>query len=150
MMEIKEKIRITKGFHFEAAHALDGYNGKCKDIHGHSYHLEVTVIGYPEVDTRQPNCGMVMDFKDLKKVINDSVLNLFDHHLLLRRDSRFKGIEAQNKRVRYVNYQPTCENMLLEIVSILKHQIRDDIKLAQVFLRETKTSYTVWQMEDNK
>ena len=36
-------IRITKEFDFEAAHALDGYEGKCRDIHGHSYHLKITL-----------------------------------------------------------------------------------------------------------
>ena len=43
-------IRITKEFDFEAAHALDGYEGKCRDIHGHSYHLKITLIGEPRAD----------------------------------------------------------------------------------------------------
>jgi 6-pyruvoyltetrahydropterin/6-carboxytetrahydropterin synthase len=56
------KIRITKEFDFEAAHALDGYNGKCKDIHGHSYHLEMTFIGTPKSEVGLSDCGMVVDF----------------------------------------------------------------------------------------
>ena len=148
-MKTKNKIRITKEFSFEAAHALDGYDGKCKDIHGHSYHLKVTVLGYPEVYAQHPNCGMVIDFKDLKKTVTDKVLNLVDHHLLLREDSRFKGIEIQNKRVRYVPYQPTCENMLVEIVSILKKEFSGDITLVNVLLRETNSCFAEWKIEDN-
>ena len=45
------KIRITKKFEFEAGHALYGYDGKCKNIHGHSYKLWVTVIGSPIEDS---------------------------------------------------------------------------------------------------
>ena len=63
------KIRITKEFDFEAAHALDGYNGKCKDIHGHSYHLKLTFIGSPKSNLRLSDCGMVVDFGDIKKIV---------------------------------------------------------------------------------
>ena len=60
------KIRITKQFSFEAGHALYGYDGKCKNVHGHSYQLYVTVIGTPISDTTNVKYGMVIDFGDLK------------------------------------------------------------------------------------
>ncbi len=141
-------IRVTKEFHFEAAHALDGYNGKCRDIHGHSYHLKVTFLGKPISSKDIPECGMVIDFGDIKKVVQEKVYDLFDHRLILRKDSRFKSIENDNSRVRYVDYQPTCENMLLEIVQILKNQFKD-VKLHRVFLRETANSYAEWHAIDN-
>ena len=55
-------IRITKLFTFETGHALHGYDGKCKNVHGHSYKLEVTVIGAPITDTSSTKHGMVIDF----------------------------------------------------------------------------------------
>lgn len=61
------KIRITKQFSFETGHALYGYDGKCKNVHGHSYKLSVTVIGIPITDTNNVKYGMVIDFGDLKK-----------------------------------------------------------------------------------
>ena len=103
---MEHHIRLTKEFHFEAAHALDGYEGKCKDIHGHSYHLKVTIIGKPIVDSSHPNCGMVIDFSDIKKIVRENVLTFFDHKLLLRRDSRFKGLE-EKKQPRQVCRLPT-------------------------------------------
>ena len=62
-----QKIRITKEFHFETGHALYGYDGLCKNVHGHSYKLAVTVVGSPIVDPSQTKNGMVLDFSDLKK-----------------------------------------------------------------------------------
>ena len=88
------KIRVTKEFDFEAAHALDGYLGKCKDIHGHSYHLTVTFLGETIKDNNLSHCGMVVDFGDIKAVVKDKIEPLFDHRLILRNDSRFQGLEA--------------------------------------------------------
>jgi len=66
------KIRITKQFTFETAHALYGYDGKCRNIHGHSYKLDVTVIGEPITDMDNVKCGMVIDFGDLKHIVKIS------------------------------------------------------------------------------
>jgi len=143
-------IRITKEFDFEAAHALDGYDGKCKDIHGHSYHLKVTLIGEPGKDVCLSDCGMVIDFGDIKSIVREHVYEEFDHRLLLREDSRFKGIEKDNERVRYVNYQPTCENMLIEIVEMIQGHLKGKVKLHAAFLRETANSYAEWYASDNE
>ncbi len=142
-------LRVTKEFTFEAAHALDGYDGKCKDIHGHSYKLSVTVLGKVNQSKEDPKCGMVIDFGEIKKIVKGSVLDQFDHYLLLRSDSRFKGIETHGERIRYVNYQPTCENMLLEIVNDIKNKFPSGIKLVEAILRETATGYARWRLSDN-
>ncbi len=141
-------IRVTKEFDFESAHALDGYDGKCKDIHGHSYHLKITLKGSPINDSDDVKCGMVIDFGDVKSIIKQHVDPLFDHRLILRNDSRFKGIENTNERVRYVDYQPTCENMLGEIVDIVISKLPGEVQLHSALLRETATSYAEWFSED--
>ena len=143
------KIRVIKEFDFETAHALDGYEGKCKDIHGHSYHLSLATIGAVNINTNDSDFGMVVDFGILKSIIKRDIDPLFDHRLILKDDSRFKGIEQKNERVRYVPYQPTCENMLIEIVSIVKQQLPSGIELSSVCLRETATSYAEWHASDN-
>jgi len=142
-------IRITKEFNFEAAHALDGYNGKCKDIHGHSYKLKITFIGTPKQDKKLSECGMVEDFGTIKNIVKQKVYNLFDHRLILRKDSRFIKIREINDRIRLVDYQPTCENMLAEIVDILQNNKPENAKLVSVFLRETPNSYAEWFETDN-
>ena len=62
-------ISITKEFKFETGHALYGYDGLCKNVHGHSYKLSVTVSGTPISDPKNKKYGMVMDFGDLKEII---------------------------------------------------------------------------------
>ena len=62
-------IRITKQFNFETGHALYGYDGKCRNVHGHSYKLSVTVSGTPIDDSSHVKFGMVIDFTDLKKIV---------------------------------------------------------------------------------
>lgn len=143
------KIRITKEFDFETAHALDGYDGKCQDIHGHSYHLKITLIGEPTTDVSLSDCGMVIDFGDVKKIVREYVYEEFDHRLILRNDSRFKGLELSNSRTRYVDYQPTCENMLIDIVTMIQKQLKSKVILHSAFLRETATSYAEWFASDN-
>ena len=68
-------IRLTKEFSFEAAHALDGYDGPCREIHGHSYRLFVTVKGCPAAGEGDPKCGMVMDFGVLKRIVNEEIVS---------------------------------------------------------------------------
>ena len=74
-------IRLTKEFSFEAAHALDGYDGPCREIHGHSYRLFVTVKGTPAEDEADPKCGMVMDFGGLKRIVNEEIVSRCENML---------------------------------------------------------------------
>jgi 6-pyruvoyltetrahydropterin/6-carboxytetrahydropterin synthase len=140
-----EIVEISKTFHFEAAHALDGYEGKCKNIHGHSYVLEILVRGKVNQDADISTCGMVIDFGDLKKLVHTHILPLYDHCLLLRQNSRFKDLVHLNEKLRFVDFQPTCENMLLEIVWILKINLPSHIELSSCMLRETESSYATWR-----
>ena len=77
-------IRITKEFKFEMAHALKDYDGPCRNIHGHSYEMKVTVSGTPVDDKNNPKLGMVMDFGDLKKIVRETIIEVFDHALVLQ------------------------------------------------------------------
>ena len=77
-------IRLTKEFSFEMAHALAGYDGPCREIHGHSYKLFVTVRGIPEQNPNSPKYGMVMDFGDLKRIVNRLIVDRYDHAFVLR------------------------------------------------------------------
>ncbi len=144
------KIRLTKQFDFEAAHALEGYEGKCRDLHGHSYHLDVTVLGKVDYDSGELAGSMVMDFADLKKIVKDNIIDKFDHQLILHKDSRFVSIKDKNPRMMVVNYVPTCENMLIDIVHRLKKNMPKNTELITVFLRETPRSYAEWHKDDNE
>ncbi len=145
-------IRITRRFNFEAAHVLHGYDGRCKNIHGHSYSLYVTLIGKPVNDAGNPKYGMVMDFSELKKVINELIINPFDHSLLIKEDAPlYKTAESSNLigKIMPLPYQPTCENMVADFAEKIINKLPKHIKLHSLRLHETATSYAEWYASDN-
>ncbi len=146
-----QTIRLTKEFKFEMAHALKGYDGLCRNIHGHSYELLVTVIGKPVSDKTSVKLGMVMDFGDLKKLVRKSIVDEFDHALVLSRDSAddFKPDAEMFGRTILVSYQPTSENMIIDFAARLIPLMPPNVKLHHLLLRETVTSYAEWYAEDN-
>lgn len=68
---------ISKKCTFDAAHHLPGYPGKCKNLHGHTFFVEVSVMGDKNQET-----GMVVDFKDLSDFLKNNVVEAFDHNEL--------------------------------------------------------------------
>jgi len=147
-----QTIRLTKEFKFEMAHALKGYDGMCRNIHGHSYELLVTITGIPITDTSSTKLGMVMDFGDLKKIVRKSIVDEFDHALVLKRESAsdFTAGAEMFGRTILVEYQPTSENMLIDFASRLRKLMPANVKLHHLLLRETVTSYAEWFAEDNE
>lgn len=146
------KIRITKEFKFETAHALMGYDGLCKHIHGHSYELLVTIIGEPIEDVSNPKLGMVMDFGDLKKIVKEEVVEKMDHCLVLNekgpKADALRQSDEMFERVISVPYQPTSEMMLVDFAERIKPRLPQNIKLHHMLLRETVTSYAEWFADD--
>ena len=146
-------IRLTKEFSFEAAHALDGYDGPCREIHGHSYRLFVTVAGRPVADPENPKYGMVMDFGVLKRIVNEQIVSRFDHAFVLRDSERGRAVrEALGKRfsdIVVVDYQPTCENMLADFARRIASRLPEGVRLHSLRLHETATSFAEWFAEDN-
>ena len=146
------KIRLTKEFSFEAAHALGGYDGPCREIHGHSYRLFVTIKGTPSRDEQNPKQGMVMDFGVLKKIVHEEIISRFDHALVLRSTADkelLKLLTAQFDNLIEVDYQPTCENMLDDFARRIAARLPEGVTLHSLRLHETASSYAEWYAEDN-
>jgi 6-pyruvoyltetrahydropterin/6-carboxytetrahydropterin synthase len=146
------QIRVTKEFTFEMAHALLGYDGSCKYVHGHSYGLAVTVIGEPLTDTSNPKLGMVIDFGDLKRIVKEAVVDVFDHALVLNAETPRDGFHATRElfdKLIFVDYQPTSENMVADFAGRISGRLPQGMKLHTVRLRETATSFAEWHAADN-
>ena len=146
-------IRITKQFNFEAGHALHGYDGKCKNLHGHSYKLFVTVIGQPITDPNNAKFGMVIDFGDLKKIVKEEIVDLFDHATVFNKNTPHIELanELQNRghHVILVNYQPTTEMMVIDFAQKIKSRLPERIQLYAIKLQETETSFAEWYASEN-
>lgn len=117
-------LTVTKQFTFEACHNLPHYDGACHNLHGHSYKLEVTVGGQVETSTSNPKCGMILDFKDLKKIVKEVAVDKYDHACL---NEFFPN--------------PTAEIMVKQIAVDIIARLPKDKYLVSCKLWETATSY---------
>jgi len=121
-------ITICKEFKFSAAHKLPYYDGKCKELHGHGFKLQIEVTG--DIIKEGPKQGMIIDFGDLKKIINEIVIERLDH--------KFLNLYMGN---------PTAENLIKDIGKKLPCYLPDGIKLIEIRLWETDTSFARWTNE---
>ena len=147
------KIRVTKEFGFEMAHALWDYDGLCKNIHGHSYKLFVTIIGEPINDKKSPKNGMVIDFGDLKRIVNKEIVDKFDHTVVfssLAPTKKFAAVQQMFERTEILDFQPTCELLAADFAQRIIPHLPDHIKLFSIKLYETATSHAEWYASDNE
>lgn len=147
-------IRITKQFNFETGHALYGYDGKCRNVHGHSYKLSVTVIGQPITDSNHVKYGMVIDFSDLKKIVKEEIVDQFDHATVFNKNTPHvelaKELSERDHDVILVDYQPTSENMVIDFAKKIKARLPKNIQLYALKLQETESSFAEWIATDNE
>jgi len=144
-------IRVSKIFRFEMAHALWGYDGLCKNIHGHSYILRITVTGRPIQNETDVKLGMVIDFGDLKRIVNQNIVDVFDHSLVLSKKApveKLQEIPEMFTRRMWFDFQPTAENLVVYFADILKDKLPPSIHLHSIRLYETANSYAEWFAED--
>ncbi|MDA9025624.1 6-carboxytetrahydropterin synthase [Flavobacteriaceae bacterium] len=146
-------IRITKRFSFETGHALYGYDGKCRNVHGHSYKLFVTVIGHPISDTTHVKLGMVIDFSDLKVIVKNKIVDVFDHATVFNKNTPHvelaKELSDRGHNVLLVDYQPTSEMMIIDFANVIKQELPSHVKLHSLKLQETDSSYAQWFASEN-
>ena len=128
------KVYCTKEFEFEAAHHLVNYDGPCANVHGHSYKLQVTVSGNVDIHRQDiaSDC-MVIDFKNLKGIVEMAVIDSHDHADL---------------NAIYAN--PTAEIMVIEMFYTISGLLPRDVKLESVKLWETSTSFAEYRGEFNE
>lgn len=154
------KITATKEFVWDMAHMLSGHSGLCKNLHGHTYKMEVTASRNNEdVIFDGPSAGMVLDFKDLKDVVNRLIVEPLDHATMININSTDRCekeilhvLEYFGKKVAKVTYRPTAENMVRDfaeqICQVLEDLDQGKLVLEKVRLYETPTSYAEWIRED--
>ena len=131
------------------AHALYGYDGLCKNIHGHSYRMWVTVKGNVLQKNKHAKNGMVIDFGELKKIIRDCVVDKYDHSFVLNKNTPHYNIDfSAFEKVYFLPYQPTSENLVADFAKIIMNKIPKNITLHKLVLSETATSFAEWHSDD--
>ena len=132
---------------------LEGYDGLCREIHGHSYRLFVTIKGEPQSNCESPKLGMVMDFGLLKRIVNEQIVDRLDHAFMMRNTLTAEKVATELgynfSKIVLTDYQPTCENMLADFAERLLGALPEDVELHSLRLHETATSYAEWFASDN-
>jgi 6-pyruvoyltetrahydropterin/6-carboxytetrahydropterin synthase len=150
---MNSSIRVTREFSFEMAHVLRNYDGPCRNVHGHSYRLFVTISGTPVSDNDNPKNGMVIDFTELKNIVLKKIVNQFDHSVIVSKDFDREKMEMMSKtfgNTVIVEYQPTCENLITDFAARLKNEMPQGIRLHSLKLYETAKSFAEWFASDNE
>ena len=138
-------LQVTKIFRFETAHALHGYNGPCRLIHGHSYQLHVTVRAQEAGAGYLPAPGILLDFKDLKQLVNEAVVKQLDHRLVLSEAYlRANPDTAAEDNLLVLEAEPSAENLLIFARNAIGDQLPAGVELARLRLYETSDSYAEW------
>lgn len=141
-------LEITKRFTFEAAHYLEGYDGLCGHVHGHSYKVEVSVAAGALVANGQET-GMVMDLTRLKTCVQP-VIDEFDHAFLVERDTtafihaddmHVPVMDGREARTRVLGVRPTTENIAAILWKDIETRLPAHVSLVRLRVVETETSW---------
>ena len=140
-------MKISKIFTFDASHMLDRHDGKCQNLHGHTYQLEVTVASI--LINEGAKAGMVMDFADLKTWVKQTILEPFDHAFLYHgnneRESQIAALlEGWQMKTLRLNQRTTAEHLAIEMYHRLQAV---GVPVCRIKLWETPTSYAEYEGE---
>lgn len=144
-------LLVTKVFRFETAHAIHQHQGLCKNIHGHSYELHVTIAQTVPADDYLPDQGILFDFKDLKKIVTQSVIDSLDHKLIISTEylKAHPGLYTL-ENLEVWSHEPTAENILIFVKNNLQKLLPTHILVWKLKIYETVNSYAEWMHEDSK
>ncbi|MDQ0339082.1 6-pyruvoyltetrahydropterin/6-carboxytetrahydropterin synthase [Caldalkalibacillus uzonensis] len=140
------EVIVSKRFTFDSAHQLVGHKGKCANLHGHTYILEVMVKGETKCEQHGSDEGFVIDFADLKDIVKLKVLNSLDHAFLAKGDEPVIDVlKASGSKVVILGFRTTVENLAIYICRTLKNA---GLPLYAVRLYETPTSWAQVMADD--
>lgn len=130
-------MKIAKEFTWEMGHRLPFHEGKCKNLHGHSYKCMIEVTGEPDEN------GMVLDYYELKK-ITEPIFEELDHSFIVWNEDKelIDALSKLNSRMVVVNFQTTAENICLYLLDKIKAaKLPANIKALKVKVLETENTY---------
>jgi len=130
-------MKIAKEFRWEMGHRLPFHEGKCKNLHGHSYKCMVELSGKPIEN------GMVLDYYDVKKIIEPVIENLDHAFMVYRDDKELLGLLTQlNSKMVVVDFQSTAENICVYLLKEIKNSnLPENINSVKVRIFETENTY---------
>jgi 6-pyruvoyltetrahydropterin/6-carboxytetrahydropterin synthase len=135
-MENNMHWELSKSFHFDMAHRLSFHKGKCRNLHGHCYKLEVSLSG------NMDNNGMLIDFHDFKRIVHEHVVDVLDHSTVIyEKDELLMNCFPRELQHLILPFEITVENLCKWIYEKLSDT---GLTIKQVTLWETADSKAVY------
>lgn len=140
-------VCVTRHIEFEAAHMLYKYEGACRNLHGHSYKLEVTIEGIPN-----EQYGFVMDFKELNSILKEVVPDhMFISNKNLPNDSTERQIvrilKEADMAIKEYDFVPSAENMVANFAKEIQERLPNGLDVVKACLWETTNSFATWKKD---
>lgn len=147
-------ITATKEFKWEMAHMLTGHEGLCRNVHGHSYKMQIEVSRASGTIADGSSAGMVLDFSHIKQIVEDNLIHRLDHAFMV--DGTAQGLENEllhllqgRAKLYIVSYRPTAENMAKDffetIQGYIDREYKGEVTLESVRIWETVTAYAEYR-----
>jgi len=136
-------MKIAKEFTWEMGHRLPFHEGKCKNLHGHSYKCLIELTGEPDKN------GIVLDYYDLKKIV-EPILDEMDHSFIVWKDDKelINSLEKLNSRMVIIDFQTTAENICVYLLNRIKSSnLPANINAIKVRVLETENTYAEEEMQ---
>ena len=137
-------ITITRKLEFDAGHRIPDHKSQCRNLHGHRYTIEITLVGEVIEEEGSSDNGMLMDFSDVKALANQHLVHVWDHAFLVyEKDAAVRDFLASlpDHKTVIINKIPTVENLARTAFDILKPVYQDrygtGLRLHRVVLHET-------------
>ena len=142
---------ITKTIEWDMGHRVPNHKGKCQNIHGHRYFVEVGVDDKVINAQGESNEGMVIDFGDLKQIMVQEIDARLDHGFMMYDGDVFMStfaylMKEHGQKIIFVEFVPTAENIAKYLYEIIKNKLKEvGIKIKHVKVWETPTSTATYE-----
>ncbi len=137
-------LTITRKLEFDAGHRIPDHKSQCRNLHGHRYTLEITLIGQVIEQEGSSDNGMIMDFSDVKSLAKEHLVDVWDHAFLVyEKDQAVRTFLATipDHKTVIIDQIPTVENLARTAFSILRSAYKDHygtgLRLHKLVLHET-------------
>lgn len=133
-------FKIAKEFQFDACHMLDGHNGKCHNLHGHTYRLLVEISN--ELITNGSSANMVMDYADIKSVVKQQIIDQLDHaYLYNQNNTNERQIAELLQQMQRKIFAFPCRTTAEGMSKFIFDHLSQFLPVSMIKLWETPTSY---------
>jgi 6-pyruvoyltetrahydropterin/6-carboxytetrahydropterin synthase len=148
-------MRVSKTVTFDAAHRITLHKGKCKNLHGHTYKMEVILEGGLVAEDGASDLGMVVDFGEVNKILKEKIVEVYDHSTMIWKEDKLlypiskKLAEEEGMNIQIMDFPSTAENMAVYFYYTIASALPKGVSLYEVKIWETPNAFASYKGEED-